>query len=161
MKAVLALALAALVAAPVAGAAPRDQRLAEVESFAFALGSGNMHGDVAARFAPYDLVVADGGEAARDDIRTLHAGGKLVIGYLSIGTIERYRFWYRRARPYRLKDRFEEFDEYYAATSRRGFRRLILETVAPRILRKGFDGLFLDNTDMIANTRARRAGCAG
>ncbi len=159
-----ALAVAALVVlalgacAESATTAPKSPLLTQVKTFAFALGSGNMRGDVGARFAAYDLVVADSDEASRADIRALRARGKLVLGYLSIGTIEKYRSWYKRAEPYRLKDRFEEFDEYYAATSKRGFRRLIAKSVAPRILGKGFDGLFLDNTDMIAQHRRQARG---
>ena len=137
------------LAAP-AHAAAVHPKLLPVRSFAFGLGSGNLDGDVNARFAPFDLVVLDGEEARGAQIRELRARGKVVLAYLSIGTIEKGRSWYRRAKPFRLRDRFEEFDESYAATSKRGFRRLIARSVAPRMLAKGFDGLFLDNTDMIA-----------
>ncbi len=133
-------------------------KLRGVESFAFALGTGNLGGDVTARFAPFDLVVVDGEEARSSQVRALRAQGKVVLAYLSVGTIERGRFWYRRAERYRLRDRFEEFDEYYAATSKRGYRRLIAREVAPRILEKRFDGLFLDNTDMIADHPRQKRG---
>ena len=147
-----ALAVAGLaVTACGSSAAPRHPKLEDVRSFAFALGSGNLDGDVTSRFAPFDLVVVDGEEARSSQVRALRAQGKVVLAYLSVGTIEPGRFWYRRARRYRLRERFEEFDEYYAAASRRGYRRLIAAKVAPRILRKRFDGLFLDNTDMIAD----------
>ncbi len=39
-----------------------------------------------------------------------------------------------------------------------GFRNLIAERVAPRLLDKGFDGLFLDNTDMIETRPAQASG---
>lgn len=131
-------------------AASTHPKLANIQSFAFALGSGNLDGDVTGRFAPFDLVVVDGEEARSSQVRALRGQGTVVLAYLSIGTVEAGRFWYRRAKRYRLKDRFEEFDERYADTSKRGYRRLVARAVAPRILRKGFDGLFLDNTDMIA-----------
>lgn len=151
-------ATALSVAACGSQAAPRDARLQEVDSFAFALGSGNLDGDLTGRFAPFDLVVVDGEEAHASQVRALRARGKLVLAYLSVGTIEPGRFWYTRAKPYRLADRFEEFDEPYAATSKPGYRRLIAGRVAPRILRKGFDGLFLDNTDMIADHPRQERG---
>jgi uncharacterized protein (TIGR01370 family) len=149
-----------LATAPAADAAdpPVAKPLRGVQSFAFAIGSGNLDGDVAARLAPYDLVVVDGEEARRSQVRALRRRGKVVLAYLSIGTIEPGRSWYERAKPYRLRDRFEEFGEYYAATSRRGYRRLIARRVARRMLRKGFDGLFLDNTDMIETHRRQRRG---
>ena len=37
-----------------------------------------------------------------------------MLAYLSVGTIEPFRSWYRLLKPFRLKSRFEEFDEYYA-----------------------------------------------
>jgi uncharacterized protein (TIGR01370 family) len=140
-----------LAACASAGAAPKPvaKPLRGVHSFAFAIGSGDLDGHVARRFAPFDLVVVDGEEASRTQVRGLRARGKVVLAYLSVGTIEPGRSWYGAAKPYRLRDRFEQFGEYYAATSRRGYRRLIARRVAPRMLRKGFDGLFLDNTDMI------------
>lgn len=149
-----------LVTAPSAGASdpPPAKPLRGLQSFAFAIGSGDLDGDVAARLAPYDLVVVDGEEARRSQVRALRRSGKVVLAYLSVGTIEPGRSWYRRAKPYRLRDRFEEFGEYYAATSRRGYRRLIARRVAPGMLRKGFDGLFLDNTDMIETHRRQRHG---
>lgn len=139
------------IAACGSSAATTHPKLQPVQSFAFALGSGNLDGDVTSRFAPFDLIVVDGEEARGSQVRALRARGKVVLAYLSVGTIEPGRSWYRRARPYRLKDRFEEFDEHYAATSKRGYRRLITRRVVPWILRKRFDGLFLDNTDMIAD----------
>lgn len=150
----------ALAIAPAAAATtpPVAKPLRGAHSFAFAIGSGDLDGDAVTRLAPYDLVVVDGEDARRSQVRALRRRGKVVLAYLSVGTIEPGRSWYERARPYRLRDRFEEFDEYYAATSRRGYRRLIARRVAPRMLRKGFDGLFLDNTDMIETHRRQRHG---
>ncbi len=111
-----------------------------------------------ARLAPYDLVVVDGESARRGRIAQLRARGSIVLGYLSVGTIEPYRSWYRALKRFRLRDSFEEFDEPYARVSARGFRRVIVGRIAPRLLRKGFDGLFLDNTDMVESHRSQRRG---
>jgi cysteinyl-tRNA synthetase len=141
--ALTASALALLAAAP-ASAAPKDPRLQGVHSWAFAAGARQ----ALTRLAGFDLVVLDGQEATRREVRGLRARGTIVLGYLSVGTIEPGRPWYRRARRYRL-DRWEDFGEWYAEVSARGFRRLIARKVAPALLGKGFDGLFLDNTDMV------------
>jgi endo-alpha-1,4-polygalactosaminidase (GH114 family) len=141
-------ALALLLPAAAAGA-PGDARLAGVEDFAFALGRDLGTEAEVARLAPYDLVVVDGESARPARIAQLRAGGSVVLGYLSVGTIEPYRSWYRLLRRFRLPDSFEEFDEPYARVSARGFRRAIAGKIAPRLLGKGFDGLFLDNTDMV------------
>src|SRR5919202_5458892 len=89
----LAVTFALVAAAPSAGA-PADPALRQVRSFALALGSGNLDGDVVGRFAPFDLVVVDGEEARRSQLRALRGHGKLVLAYLSIGTIEPGRSWY-------------------------------------------------------------------
>jgi polysaccharide biosynthesis protein PelA len=148
----LACALAVLAAAP-ASASPRDPRLRGVRTWAFA--GGTRHS--VDRLAAFDLVVVDGEDTPRREVRRLRARGTIVLAYLSVGTIEPGRSWYRRARRYRL-DRWEDFGEWYADVSARGFRRLIGRRVAPALLRKGFDGLFLDNTDMVESHPRRRAG---
>jgi polysaccharide biosynthesis protein PelA len=150
--------LAVVLWASKADGAPRDPRLAGVEDFAFALGADVDSDGEVARLAPYDLVVVDGELTGRGRVEQLRSAGSIVLGYLSVGTIEPYRSWYRMLKPFRLPDRFEEFDEDYARVSARGFRRAILGRIAPKVLRRGFDGLFLDNTDMVEGHPKQRNG---
>ena len=152
--AVLAIALWASEAR----AAPSDPRLAQVETFAFALGQDVDTDAEAARLAPYDLVVVDGELTPPGRVAELRAAGAVVLGYLSVGTIEPYRSWYRLLKRYRLPDRFEEFDEDYARVSAKGFRRAISNRIARKLLAKGFDGLFLDNVDMVEGHPKQRKG---
>ena len=100
--ALVALVLVGAFAVALAVAASRDSRLAQVDSFAFAIGEGTLGGDYQRRLAPFDLVVVDGVEARRSQVRALRNRGKIVLAYVSVGTIERYRSWYRAARRYRL-----------------------------------------------------------
>ncbi len=141
-----------------ASAVPADPRLAGVQDFAFALGSDPGDPAVAAGLAPYDLIVVDGEEATSADVAALKANGAVVLGYLSVGTIEPFRSWYKRLKRYRLPQTFEEFDEPYARVAAAGFRRQIAGRIAPGILAKGTDGLFLDNTDMVEQFKAQKAG---
>jgi hypothetical protein len=122
-------------------------RLAAVHTWAFAIGNGTLSGAIAHRYAGYDLVVVDGQEVTRRQVATLHGDGALVLGYLDAGTIEPYRPWFRRAKPYRL-DYWKQWGEWYANVDAPGYRKL-LRGVAAQFERKGLDGLFLDNTDMI------------
>jgi hypothetical protein len=149
--AAVVLAAAAFCGAATASAREID-RLAGVRTFALALGDGAAERDLSA----YDLVVVDGGISARR-VAAIKAGGPLVLGYLSVGTIERGRSWFAAARPYRL-DYWDDWGEWYADTARAGFRRLILDRVAPAIMHRGFDGLFLDNVDVVASHPKQRAG---
>src|SRR5207245_2575497 len=90
-------------------------------------------------------------------VHALRAAGTIVLAYLDVGTIEPFRPWYATLKPYRL-DFWPDWGEWYADVSRPGYRRAIAQAIAPRILRKGFDGLFLDNTDMIETHPRRAAG---
>jgi hypothetical protein len=145
--------LALLGAAAPAAAVPRDERLAAVRTFAFAIGEGAAARDLSG----YDLIVVDGEETTAGKVKALRAGGALVLGYLDVGSIEKGRSWFARAKPYRL-DYWGDWGEWYADTSRSGYRDLLAGRVAPAMLRKGFDGLFLDNVDMIAGHRRQARG---
>jgi uncharacterized protein (TIGR01370 family) len=149
-------ALVALAAAPAANATPKDARLRAVETWAFAIGDG-ARAKVLRRPAAFDLVVVDGEDVTGAQVRKLRRRGAIVLGYVSVGTIESYRWWYRAASPYKL-ELWGDWGEWYADVAQAGFRNLIAGRVAPRMLRKRLDGLFLDNTDMIETHPAQRAG---
>lgn len=144
--------LAVLAMAVPAASATEVDRLAGVRTFALALGDGAANRNLDG----YGLVVVDGDTPARR-VKALRAGGAVVLGYLSVGTIESYRSWFRAARPYRL-ERWDDWGEWYADVSKRGFRDLIARRAAPAILARGFDGLFLDNVDMIVEHRRQTQG---
>ncbi len=155
-------AIAATSALLATQATPRERTL-PATSFAFGIGNGMLGGDAgaaAARLGTFDLVVVDGEEATAEDVAALKAQGATVLAYLSVGTIESYRSWYRRIKQYRLEAWRDWEDEWFADVSKGGLRRELAGRIAPAILAKGFDGLFLDNVDMIEtrNHRDQRAG---
>ena len=147
----------ALAFAGGAAARPRDARLRAVHSWAFAIGDGDLSGNLVARYARYDLLIVDGEGASASQVAALRRAGKLVLAYLDVGTIEPYRSWYPLLKPYRLAY-WPDWGEWYAAVSRPGYRRAIAGRIAPMLLSKGFDGLFLDNTDMIDSFPRQTAG---
>jgi uncharacterized protein (TIGR01370 family) len=157
----LALAAAALVAPGGSAAGPR--RALPPQSFAFAIGNGNLSGgpaQVAERLGGFDLVVVDGELATADEVGALRAGGTTVLAYLSVGTIEKWRGWFPELKKFRLGAWADWKDEWYADVSKAKLRQAISAEIAPQILGKGFDGLFLDNVDMIEtrNHAAQRDG---
>ncbi len=153
----VSLAAGFLSVAP-AHAVPADPRLAAVHDFAFGLGVDANDPDVLDSLSHYDLVVVDGELTKPASVARLHQGGAIVLGYLSVGTIEPFRSWYPKLKRYGLSDRFKQFGETYADVDARGFRRVIAGRIAPRLLRGGFDGLFLDNTDMVETHKRERPG---
>ena len=156
----ISLALVALTIAGGASAAfatPQDRRLRHVRTWAFAIGDGDLIGNLAVRDAGYDLLVIDGQEASSGQVHALRRAGKVVLAYLDVGTIEPSRPWYTAAKAYRL-DYWPDWGEWYADVSNRGYRNLIERHLAPAMLRKGFDGLFLDNTDTVETHPLQVAG---
>jgi uncharacterized protein (TIGR01370 family) len=164
-------AIASLVACALTGvalAANREQALAPpsptpATTFAFAIGNGMLSGGpeaVADRLGGFGLVVVDGELASADEVAALRSRGTTVLGYLSVGTIEKWRSWYPRLKRYRLAAWADWKDEWFADVSRRKLRRELAARIAPELLAKGFDGLFLDNVDMIEtrNHAAQRPG---
>jgi endo-alpha-1,4-polygalactosaminidase (GH114 family) len=147
-----------LLPAASARTVPVDQRLAAVHDFAFGLGLDANDPAVLDSLARYDLVVVDGELTKPVTVSRLHQSGAIVLGYLSVGTIEPFRSWYPKLKQYRLSDRFKQFGEIYADVDARGYRRAIAGHIAPRLLRSGFDGLFLDNTDMVETHKRERPG---
>ena len=132
-------------------------------SWAFAIGDGNLAGGpdaVGDRLERFDLVVVDGEEASAAEVAELRDRGVTVLAYLSVGTIEKWRGWFDRVKRFRLDAWRDWEDEWFADVSRPKLRRILARRVAPRILAKGFHGLFLDNVDMIEprRYRAQRTG---
>ncbi|HYH61606.1 MAG TPA: endo alpha-1,4 polygalactosaminidase [Solirubrobacterales bacterium] len=161
-KALIPAVLAALVLVltPLAGAGGSDDpQLADAESFAFGIGNGMLGGnasDVADRLGGYDVVVVDGEEASAGVVAALQDEGSLVLAYLSVGTIEKWRGWYSDLKRYRLSAWQDWKDEWFADVSKEGLRDALADEIAPGILAKGFDGLFLDNVDMIEPKRHKK-----
>jgi uncharacterized protein (TIGR01370 family) len=129
-------------------------RLPQAKTFALALGSTFD----AATLGQYNVVVIDGQDAQSQLISELHNRGTIVLGYVSVGTLEPYRPWFSEAKDagYILKY-WPQWDEYYAKVSEAGYRDLLLRQTS-RFLAKGFDGLFMDNTDMIVDYPDQKAG---
>ncbi len=134
----------------------RQPRLAGTRSWAMPIGA-DLDSETIDRLADVDLVIVDGEQTTVGQVASLKARGAVVLGYLSIGTIEPWRDWYPAVEQYRL-EKWPDWDEYYADTSAQGYRDAIMMEVTPTILEKGFDGLFLDNVDMIQDHPAQAAG---
>lgn len=135
------------------------ERLAEVDSWAFAIGDGALDGPpsaVADRLGIFGLVVVDGEEATVGQVAAVHARGAIVLAYLSVGTIEPWRSWYGRIDSFKL-DRWDEWGEYYADVADPAYRDEFCR-IAAGVMDKGFDGLFLDNVDMVESHPDRTEG---
>lgn len=127
-------------------------------SFALALGVDADDPGERVPLAGYDLVVVDGAQTSAAAVRALQDEGATVLAYLSVGTVEPGRPWFATARDRGwLLDHWDDWDEWYAAVAEAGLRDLLVEEARTELAR-GFDGLFLDNTDMVQDHPDQRAG---
>lgn len=145
---------------PSPGSPVRHPLLRDVRTFALGLGVDPSVPDDQLRLGAHDLVVIDGDGATPEVVDALHADGAVVVAYLSVGTFEPFRAWFAEARAKGLLlDRWEQWDEWYAAVDRPATRAL-LEREARRLLDRGVDGLFLDNVDLVETHPDQAEGMA-
>ena len=138
-----------------AGLARLRWRLARTTSWTLALSDAAAASDLRG----YSLVVVDGETTSAGRVRELRRNGSVVLAYLSIGTIEDGRWWSQAARGHRL-DRWQDWGEWYADVNNSEFRALITKRVLPQLMAAGFDGVFLDNVDMVESHPRQRSGMA-
>ena len=80
-------------------------------------------------------------------IKKIKGKGYKVLGYISIGTIEKERSWYRTYKEYGLKKLEDWPNEVYADMKADAWQRFLLSR-AEAIKKKGFDGWWCDNLDV-------------
>jgi len=100
----------------------------------------------AAELSRFDLVVVD--SDAHPDLTPLRQAGALVVGYLSLGEVAPYRWYWPNIqdRPWVL-DKNPNWDSRMIDIRSQEWQQLVLNDIIPRIIQEGFDGLFLDTID--------------
>jgi uncharacterized protein (TIGR01370 family) len=98
-------------------------------------------------FRDYGLVVLD--SIHHPPIRPLLEQRKTVIGYLSLGEAESYRDYYKDVEKEGiLLDKNPNWpDSRYLDVRDKRWTRRVVETLVPRLLHKGFQGIFIDTLD--------------
>lgn len=98
-------------------------------------------------FRDYSLVVLD--SIHHPPIRPLLEQRKTVIGYLSLGEAESYRDYYKDVEKEGiLLDKNPNWpDSRYVDVRDARWTRRVVETLVPRLLHKGFQGIFIDTLD--------------
>jgi uncharacterized protein (TIGR01370 family) len=102
--------------------------------------------------------VVDGADTTAATVKRLQRKGAIVLGYLSVGTVESWRPWFGQLQDHRLEELGDWDGERYADTSSPELRDALADRIAPQLLEKGFDGLFLDNVDMVESHEAQADG---
>jgi cysteinyl-tRNA synthetase len=100
-------------------------------------------------FGHYDVVFIDPDISLESQVDTLLRRGVLPIAYVNIGEAEEYRWYYPDIKPGWLFGKNPNWpDHYYIDVNNTEWQQLVLETILPRIFRKGFPGIFLDMVDV-------------
>jgi cysteinyl-tRNA synthetase len=131
-------------------------------------------GQVAAQFRIINVDADPGagggaGNFTDDEIRTLRADGKnRVISYLDVGSCEEFRSYWAHApvpfvscsdnRAAQLGGYEGYADERWMNPAEPEYRRLLLDYVAPRLARRGVDGFYLDNLEIVEHAPDARDG---
>ncbi|MCR4688685.1 MAG: endo alpha-1,4 polygalactosaminidase [Saccharofermentans sp.] len=96
----------------------------------------------------YDTIVIDAQYYTAEEIAELKDGGRTVLSYINIGSLEDFRPYYDEYEHLTFAD-YENWDEErWVDVSSRQWQDFILKELAPSILDKGIDGLFVDNVDV-------------
>ncbi len=102
-------------------------------------------------FAAYDLIVLDSRQ--HPPLQPLLNRGKMLLGYVSLGEVERHRSYYGAVKAQGLllapNPNWPE-SRYVDLRDPRWVRR-VLEDIIPAVLQRGFHGIFIDTLDNAAH----------
>jgi len=101
-------------------------------------------------FDPYKLVIFDSDHHPKID--RLRDRGKTVVGYLSVGEVEDNRPWFKTVASWGVlgKENPDWKGSRFIDLRDPRWTKLVIETLIPRLLHAGFDGVFLDTLDNAA-----------
>ncbi|MGP1438893.1 MAG: endo alpha-1,4 polygalactosaminidase [Treponema sp.] len=99
------------------------------------------------KLAPYATIVVEGEEFDQEHIQYFHSNKQKVIAYLNIGALEKYRTYYNNYKKFALGVYHDWPDERWMDVSKKQWQEFIINK-AFEYHKKGFDGFFIDNTDV-------------
>lgn len=100
-----------------------------------------------AAFEPYSLVVLD--SEHHPPLRPLKDRGKVLLGYISLGEVESHRPWFETVKGWGILSAENPNwpGSFYVDVRDRRWVELVVAELVPALLRRGFDGVFLDTLD--------------
>ena len=103
----------------------------------------------------YRLVVIDAQYFSAKDIRTLHKKGVKVYTYLNVGSIENFRYYYKKY-EYLTIGNYENWEEEkWVDVSNKDWQKF-MGKLSKKLLKKGVDGFFIDNCDVYAYATTKK-----
>lgn len=87
------------------------------------------------------------------DIKAIRAKGYKVLAYLSIGTIEKERSWFKTYAKYKRKRLSDWPNEYYMDMTKTPWQKFLVSR-ATALQKRGFDGVWCDNLDVYSEYKS-------
>ncbi len=106
-----------------------------------------LHGNTS-KVKNYKNIVIDAQNYTKAEITRLKSGGRKVYSYLSIGSVAKYRSYYKRFKKYTLGNYDNWPGEKWVNVSKKAWQNFIVNELVPKLRKKGVDGLWVDNTDV-------------
>lgn len=101
------------------------------------------------------IIVLEPDDYTATVIKKIKSKGYKVLGYLSVGTIEKERSWYKKYKKYGLKKLKDWPNEIYADVRKTNWRCFLVSR-AKSIKAKGFDGWWCDNIDVYSEYKSTK-----
>lgn len=99
----------------------------------------------------YDMVVLEPFNYNRHEVRQLKESKTRLIGYVSLGEVEKSRWYYPLFKDRDLLlSKNPNWNSYFINLDDSLSHKLLLNKVIPEIIGRGFEGLFLDTIDDVA-----------
>lgn len=103
----------------------------------------------------YRLVVIDAQYFSAKDICTLHKKGVKVYTYLNVGSIENFRYYYKKY-EYLAIGNYENWEEEkWVDVSNKDWQKF-MGKLSKKLLKKGVDGFFIDNCDVYDYAKTKK-----
>ena len=99
----------------------------------------------------YKKIVIDAQYFEEEEISKLKESGHTVYSYLNLGSVEKFRPYYKKYKKYSLGSYENWTDEKWIDVSQKEWQDFIVDELAKDILDKGVDGLWVDNCDVYYN----------
>lgn len=100
------------------------------------------------RMKDYRIIVLDAQYYSKKNITKLKKAGHTVLSYINLGSIEEFRPYYKDYEDLTLSVYENWEDERWVDVTKKRWQNFVGKTLANRLLKKGVDGFFVDNTDV-------------
>lgn len=100
------------------------------------------------------ILVLESDDYSPEEIQAIRKKGYKPLAYLSVGSLEKERPWFKTFSKYKLKKLDNWPNEYYIDVRKTSWRKFLIER-ATKLKEKGFAGWWCDNIDVYSEYKSR------